>query len=85
MNYLIQGGENAERLTLLISLTSIKSEDVIDALHDHLVKGLGDKFAATLNGIEPSNFSRAFKTLNATAATVERIKELDWAKFKKSV
>lgn len=82
MNYLMQGGETEERLALLIKLTSIRSEDIKYALVDHLVKGMPDATAASLNDVPQSNFNRAFNKLNEVAETVERIKELDWDKFK---
>jgi len=82
MRYITQGGENPERFELLISLTRISSEDIKAALKDYLVTGLADATAAAVNGVPLSNFTRALKTLNDTAATVEKIKELDWAHFK---
>lgn len=83
MRYLTQGLESAERLELLLALTSIKSEDVKDALADHLVRGLADATAAGLNGVTQSNFKRALNTLEAVAAKVERIKEIDWRHLKR--
>lgn len=82
MRYLIQGGESAARFDLLLSLTKIASEDVIDALRDHLVTGLAESTAASINGVKLSNFKRALDTINEVAGTVERIKELDWARFR---
>lgn len=82
MRYITQGGESSERYELLISLTRINSEDIKAALKDYLVTGLADATAAAVNGVPLSNFTRALKTLNDTAATVEKIKELDWARFK---
>lgn len=82
MRYITQGGESPERYELLISLTRISSEDIKAALKDYLVTGLTDATAAAVNGVPLSNFTRALKTLNDTAATVEKIKELDWARFK---
>lgn len=81
MRYITQGSESPERYELLISLTRISSEDIKAALKDYLVTGLADATAAAVNGVPLSNFTRALKTLNDTAATVEKIKELDWARF----
>lgn len=78
MRYLTQGGQSAERLELLLQLTSISSEPVKDALADHLVRGLADATSDSLNGITQANFNRALKTLEAVATKVERIKEIDW-------
>jgi hypothetical protein len=82
MKYITQGGESIERFTLLLQLTNITSEPIIEALKDHLVTGLADATAASINCVPQSNFNRAFKSLNETATIVEKIKELDWAKFK---
>lgn len=85
MRYLTQGAESEQRLTLLLSLTSISSKPVIQALRDHLQKdwrGLSDTSAAALNGVQLPNFNRALKTLNAVATTVEQIKDLDWQHLK---
>lgn len=82
MRYLMQGMETGERLNLLLSLTNIRSENVIDALHDHLVKGLADSTAAAINGCTQSNFKRALDAVEAVAATVEQIKQLDWKSVK---
>ena len=82
MKYLSQGGESRARFDLLLSLTKISSEPLQDALSDYLVKGFGDCAAAAMNGVQLSNFNRALVTLNQVAATVERIKELDWQHLK---
>lgn len=82
MRYLLQGGESEARVKLLLKLTNIRSEDVIAALDDHLVKGVNDTMAAAFNGIQLSNFTRALAKLNEVAGTVEQIKDLDWAKLK---
>ncbi|MCB5226244.1 adhesin biosynthesis transcription regulatory family protein [Alishewanella sp. 16-MA] len=78
MKYLTQGGESQERFDLLISLTRISSDDIKYALKHYLVTGLDEVTAAALNEVPLSNFTRALKKLNQAAATVERIKELDW-------
>ncbi|MDX1473342.1 MAG: PapB/FocB family fimbrial expression transcriptional regulator [Reinekea sp.] len=83
MKYLIQGGESAARFDLLISLTKL-GENAVSALRDHLVVGLDDSTAASLNGLNKSNFSRALATLNTAAETVEKIKEIDWSHLNKS-
>lgn len=83
MRYLTQGGETAERLELLLSLTKITSEPVQDALADHLVRGLSDATAAGINGVTQSNLKRALDSLELVAATVERIKEIDWRHLKR--
>ncbi len=82
MRYITQGSESPDRYELLISLTRISSEDIKAALKDYLVTGLADATAAAINGVQLSNFTRALKTVNDIAATVEQIKELDWARVK---
>lgn len=82
MKYLIQGGESRQRLALLVSLTKITSNNIQDALTDHLCTGLSDTAAAAMNGVQLSNFNRALATLNQVAETVEQIKSLDWQHLK---
>lgn len=81
MNYLKSGGFNPEKLDLLISGTKITSENVISALHDHLVRGANIDMASAMNSIQPSNLKRALNKVNSMAEIVEKIKEIDWAKF----
>ncbi|MEO3684059.1 PapB/FocB family fimbrial expression transcriptional regulator [Shewanella vesiculosa] len=82
MKYLIQGGESAERLQLLLQLTNIESPDVVAASQDHFVAGHKDTVAAIRNNVKKSNLSRAIARLEQVAFTVEQIKELDWQKLK---
>ena len=76
MKYLVQGMESKRKVELLISLTSIKSEPIIAALTDHLVRGFEISEVALLNDTKQGNVSRALDTLNEVAATVEKIYEL---------
>ena len=82
MKYLSQGSQTEDRLFWLLKLTRISSEDVIDALRDHLVVGLAESTAASVNGVKLSNMKRALDTLNAAAEAVEKIKEIDWRSFR---
>jgi hypothetical protein len=82
MKYLIQGGESAERLQLLLKLTNIESPDIVAALQDHFVTGHQDTVAAVRNNVKKSNLSRAIARLEQVTFTVEQIKELDWQKLK---
>ena len=79
--YLLQGAETKERVELLLQLTSITSESAIDAILDYLVTGHTAKRASIINNHD--HLSRDLKVLNRKAGIVEKIKELDWAKFKK--
>jgi hypothetical protein len=75
MRYLVQGGEDAETVYLLLSLTRIDSDDVKSALCDYLVRGLSDAATCALHQIAQSNFNRALNRLDQVAATVERLIE----------
>jgi len=82
MNYLVAGGESKERVALLLSLTKISSQQIKDSITDHLCKGMPEVMAASVNGVLQPNFNRAMVKINQVAATVEAIKEIDWAKLK---
>jgi riboflavin synthase alpha subunit len=84
MKYLLQGGESAERLQLLLQLTNIESSDIVAALNDHFVTGHQDGVASIRNEVKKSNLSRAMKRIEEVAKTVEQIKELDWQKISTS-
>lgn len=81
MNYLFRGEMNQERFNLLVSLTSIKSEDRINALKAFLCEAKSDESACLIYDVDPSNFRQSLKRLEKVAATVEQIKEIDWQKF----
>ncbi|WP_351189259.1 PapB/FocB family fimbrial expression transcriptional regulator [Shewanella sp. TB4-MNA-CIBAN-0142] len=81
MKYLIQGGESAERMVLLLRFTKICSPQIIAALNDHFVTGHQETRAAIRNGVKESNLTRAINTLEDTAHNAEMLKELDWVKF----
>ena len=84
MKMLVRGIEPQERVSLIMQLTKIGSENIRSALIDHLSKGLSENDAAMLNDVPQQNFNRALKRLNEVAAVVEKIKEFDWDKFKKA-
>ncbi|GLS83254.1 PapB/FocB family fimbrial expression transcriptional regulator [Paraferrimonas haliotis] len=75
---LVPGAETEERVKLLISLTNIRSDKVIDALIDHLSRGHATAQAAALNQVELPNFCRAKASLIIANGIVEKIKEIDW-------
>lgn len=74
---------NQERFNLLVSLTSIKSEDRINALKAFLCEAKDEANSCVIYDVDPSNFRQSLKRLEETAKTVEKIKELDWSKFKR--
>lgn len=80
---LIPGNESEERVLLFLALTGVKSPEKVDATIQHLVKGAEITMAATLYDLDQSNLRAVIKKLEAKAVIVEKIKEVDWAKFKK--
>ena len=83
VSYVYQGSESPERFELLVSLTGLRSPSQIGALRDHLVKGVPLDGAMVLNGVtNKSNLERDLIKINDIATTVEKIKEIDWEKFK---
>ena len=83
VSYVYQGSESPERFDLLVSLTGLRSPSQIGALRDHLVKGVPLDGAMVLNGVtNKSNLERDLDKINDVAIIVEKIKELDWEKFK---
>ena len=83
VSYVYQGSESPERFELLVSLTGLRSPSQIGALRDHLVKGVPLDGAMVLNGVtNKSNLERDLDKINDVAIIVEKIKELDWEKFK---
>lgn len=73
---LLQGCENEDRFDILISLTSIRSKPIIQALKHHYVAGRALEFTT----VDAGNFTRAKKILNMVAHKIELIKEMDWVK-----
>ena len=85
VSYVYQGSESPERFDLLVSLTGLRSQSQIGALRDHLVKGVPLDAAMVLYGVtNKSNLERDLDKINDIATTVEKIKELDWVRFRKS-
>lgn len=79
---LLQGMEDARKVELLFSLTSIKSEPVKDALRLHLVKGSSVRDASFICDITQSNFLRALATLKEANDTVNQIQDINWRHLK---
>lgn len=76
--FLVAGTESLSRVKAIFKLTKIESEDVREAVIDHLVKGFDAKMSVARNGIDQPNFNRALRRLNEKAEVVEEIKEDDW-------
>jgi len=79
MKYLVCGFEPKDRVDLIISFTKMDSEDMHQAIIDHLVKGFTVSQSAKINGVAQSNLNRAITKLNIIAGKVEAIKTLDWS------
>ena len=85
VSYVYQGSESHERFELLVSLTGLRSPSQIGALRDHLVKGVPLDAAMVLYGVtNKSNLERDLDKINDVATTVEKIKEIDWVRFRKT-
>lgn len=85
MKYLISGSEPQKRVELIISFTKMDSEDMHQAIIDHLTKGFTVSQSAKINGVAQSNLNRDIIKLNVIAGKIEAVKVLDWVKFNKSV
>ena len=85
VSYVYQGSESPERFDLLVSLTGLRSPSQIGALRDHLVKGVPLDAAMMMNEVtNKSNLERDLIKINDIATTVEKIKEIDWVRFRKT-
>ena len=76
MNYLLSGGYNPQKLELLLDSTGIRSEDLIAAIKDHLIRGADKNTSAELNLVDVANLNRAIKKLNMWAERFERWNQL---------
>lgn len=76
INVLSQGFHQREEIEILLSLTKIDSENIINAIYDHLVNNFSITHAALINGATRPNVSANLITLNEVARKVERINEL---------
>lgn len=76
MNYLLSGGYNPQKLELLIESTGLRSEDIIAAVNDHLIRGASIDLSASLNLVDAANLNRAIKKLNTAAERFERWNQL---------
>lgn len=79
---LVQNNEQPERLAILIEATKITSAAKKQALYDHFVKGDPIVYAAALNGVKVQNLRTTIGRLNKLLTMHEKLKELDYKKFK---
>ncbi len=64
MKYLLKGMESQERITLLVSLTNIRSPQILKAISLHFVTGISITRASARVGVDFSNLHRAIESLN---------------------
>jgi len=76
MNVLLHGCESAERIEIILSLVSFRSETVKNMLRKYYVDGTCKEYVETMVG-DAGNWARAVKKLNEVAIKIERIKEID--------
>ena len=72
MNYLLNGGYNPQNLELLLEVVNIRSEDIIAAVNDYLIRGASIDVAASMNLVDAGNLNRAIKKLNAAAERFDK-------------
>jgi len=84
MKRLVQGLESLEKINILLSMTSIKSDVIKTALTRHYVYGWNDEHVIESLSIDSSNFKRADKKLNEYADKFVRLCEIEGL-VKKSV
>lgn len=83
--YVHSGMESPERFDLLVNLTGLRSQGQIGALRDHLVNGVPLDAAMVFYGVtNKSNLERDLIKINDIATTVEKIKEIDWVRFRQT-
>lgn len=83
--YVFQGGESPERFNLLIGQTGLRSENQVEALRDHLVRGMSLEDACSHRDIKnKSNLERDLLKVNEVAEFVVKIEELDWIKAREN-
>lgn len=73
---LVCGMESKEKIDLLLSITKIESENLINALHDHFCLGKSSATAAALNGLTRTNMRPAIIKLNKIASFGESYHEI---------
>ena len=74
----LPGAEKPEKIEVLIKLSNIRSEKMLDAIRYHLLKGSPVSVAAVINEVDESNLRRAMDKLEKVAELVEEAKDIDW-------
>lgn len=73
---LLQGMEKADKVGLLLELTSISSDSLKSALTEHLVKGTAAPMVCTIYDVKQQNFSRGLKRLNEVYSIVCQLNDI---------
>lgn len=81
MKYYIPGHESIQRVTLLLGLTKIDSEDIKLGIRHVLTDGWPTCVAAFKAGVDESNLNRALSSINDKLIIHEKLKELDWPDY----
>lgn len=76
MNYLLNGGYNPQKLEMLLESVSLRSEDIIAAVNDYLIRGASIEIASAMNLVDYNNLKRALKKLNIAAERFENWNQL---------
>ncbi len=80
---LIPGNEEKEKVMIIINeFTSITSPTMIDAILERLCVGHSIDYITKTSGIKQSNLSRDLDKLNIKSDAIDKVKELDWARFR---
>lgn len=75
MSKLIQGQESEAKIDLLLKLTKINSEDKINALKFHLVRGYSAPMAYGVCDVKQQNFDSSLRQLNRVYSIHEKLKD----------
>lgn len=78
MKYYVPGQMSQEKFDHVLSLTSIRSEDMIKSMQLHVVKGMGLTNVCWITDVDINNLKRALVKFNGKLTTIEKVKELDW-------
>ena len=76
MKQLLQGMESKQKIELLLQLTKITRDDIINAILDHFVRGLTMPASAAINIVKRQNLAVSIESLEKVANIVEQINEL---------
>ncbi len=73
LKYLMSGVESRRTVDLMLSITRIESESVINAIRAHLVNGMSMAGAALINDVPKQNLARAMVALEKVAEVMHKL------------